>query len=44
MDGSMAAKMQFWATMGHPCAPDFIAADFLRQHPEQAGCAASCAT
>ena len=34
MDSSMAAKMQLWAAMGHPCAPDFIAADFLKQHPE----------
>jgi hypothetical protein len=34
MDSSMIAKMQLWAAMGHPCAPDFIAADFLKQHPE----------
>jgi len=34
MDSTMAAGMQLWAAMGHPCAPDFIAADFLKQHPE----------
>ncbi len=34
MDGSMAAKMQFWAAMGHQCAPGFVAADFLGKHPE----------
>ena len=34
MDSSMAAKLQLWAAMGHPCAPDFIAADFLQRHPE----------
>ncbi len=34
MDASMAAKMQIWAAMGHPCAPDFVAADFLKDHPE----------
>ncbi len=33
-DSAMAAKMEFWAAMGHPCAPDFIAADFLEKHPE----------
>jgi hypothetical protein len=36
MDSGMAAKMQMWAAMGHPCAPDFIAAAFLKQHPEYA--------
>jgi len=30
----MAEKMQLWAAMGHPCAPDFVAADFLTRHPE----------
>ncbi len=34
MDSTLAAKMQMWAAMGHPCAPDFIAADYLKQHPE----------
>jgi hypothetical protein len=34
MDGPMIGKMQLWAAMGHPCAPDFQAADFLRRHPE----------
>lgn len=34
MDGGMAEKMQFWGAMGHPCAPDFIAVDFLKQRPE----------
>ena len=30
----MTEKMQLWAAMGHPCAPDFIAEDFLKQHSE----------
>lgn len=30
----MAEKMQLWAAMGHPCAPDFIATEFLTKHPE----------
>jgi len=34
IDASMAEKMQLWAAMGHPCAPDFVAAEFLKQHPE----------
>lgn len=33
-EGRLAEKMQFWAAMGHPCAPDFIAAEFLKAHPE----------
>jgi len=34
VDGRMAEKMQFWAAMGHPCGNDFIAAAFLKEHPE----------
>ncbi len=34
VDATMAAKMQLWAAMGHPCAPDFIAGEFLKAHPE----------
>jgi hypothetical protein len=34
VDGRMAEKMQFWAAMGHPCGNDFIAATFLKEHPE----------
>ncbi len=34
MDAHMAAKMQLWASMGHACAPDFVAAEFVRRHPE----------
>jgi hypothetical protein len=34
MDGGMADKMQLWAAIGHPGGPDFIAADYLRAHPE----------
>ncbi len=34
VDGRMAEKMQFWAAMGHPCGNDFIAAAFLKGHPE----------
>jgi hypothetical protein len=33
-DASMAASMQLWAAMGHPCAPDFKAEEFLRAHPD----------
>jgi hypothetical protein len=33
-DATMAASMQLWAAMGHPCAPDFKADDFLKAHPE----------
>lgn len=34
MGAQMAESMQFWAAMGHPCAPDFKAEDFLKEHPE----------
>jgi len=34
MDSAMAAKMSFVARAGHPCGADFVAADFLEQHPE----------
>lgn len=34
MDSTMAEKMKLWAAMGHPCAADFIAADFLKDHPQ----------
>jgi Phospholipase B len=34
VDGHMAEQMQFWAAMGHPCGNDFIAATFLKEHPE----------
>ena len=34
VDGGMTEKMQFWAAMGHPCAPDFIADKFLSEHAE----------
>ena len=33
-NGTMARKMQLWAAMGHACAPDFVAPDFLNGHPE----------
>ncbi len=33
-DATMAGSMQLWAAMGHPCAPDFKADDFLGAHPE----------
>ena len=33
-DSSMAAKMSLRAHAGHPCGQDFIAKDFLDQHPE----------
>lgn len=34
IDSQMASKMQFSAAMGHPCGYDFIAAAFLKEHPE----------
>lgn len=34
MDSTMAAKMSFVARAGHPCGEDFIADQFLDQHPE----------
>jgi hypothetical protein len=34
IDGSHAGRMEFWAALGHPCGPDFLADDFLKQHPE----------
>ncbi len=36
MDATMAGNMQIWAAMGHPCAPDFKADEFLGKHPEYA--------
>jgi hypothetical protein len=33
-DGTLAAKMQLWAIMGHPCGESFDAAKFLEKHPE----------
>jgi hypothetical protein len=33
-DGQTASRMEFWAAMGHPCAPDFQAEPFLAAHPE----------
>ena len=32
--GAMAEELELWAAMGHPCAPDFVAGDFLAKHPE----------
>jgi hypothetical protein len=34
IDGSMAEKMEFWAAIGHPCGPDFVAERFLAEHKE----------
>jgi len=34
VDSHMAETMQLWAAMGHPCGYDFIAAMFLKEHPE----------
>ncbi len=33
---ALAREMKLWARMGHPCGRDFIAADFVRAHPEWA--------
>jgi hypothetical protein len=30
----LAAKMQFWGHMGHPCGESFIGAQFYKLHPE----------
>jgi DhnA family fructose-bisphosphate aldolase class Ia len=35
-DSQMAEKMSFAARAGHPCGADFVATDFLEQHPEYA--------
>ncbi len=34
IDSAMADRLTFWASTGHQCAPDFIAADFVKLHPE----------
>ena len=34
VDSAMIEKMQFWAAMGHQCAPDFIADKFLNEDAE----------
>ena len=34
VDAASAEKMQFWAAMGHQCAPDFTAEKFLNEHDE----------
>jgi len=34
MDSQMAKSLSFYARMGHPCGEDFIAAPFLKAHPE----------
>ena len=33
-DSKMAANMSLRARAGHPCGADFVAKDFLQQHPE----------
>jgi len=35
-DSTMAEKMSLRARAGHPCGADFVAKDFLDQHPEYA--------
>ena len=34
VDSQMASRMQIWAAMGHPCGFGFVAATFLKEHPE----------
>jgi hypothetical protein len=34
MDGKTAKAMSLYAHMGHPCGMDFLAAPFLKAHPE----------
>ena len=36
VDGTLAAGLKFWASMGHPCGQTFVAKDFLKAHPEYA--------
>jgi hypothetical protein len=36
MDDAMAAAMTLRARIGHPCGADFLAAPFLKAHPEYA--------
>lgn len=31
---ALAGEMKLWARMGHPCGEDFLAAPFLKKHPE----------
>jgi hypothetical protein len=31
---SLVKGMKMWAHMGHPCGRNFVAADFLKRHPE----------
>jgi hypothetical protein len=33
-DAAMVQGMEMWAAMGHPCGQGFVAAEFLRLHPE----------
>ncbi len=35
-DSTLAAKMEFYAAMGHPCGINFNAATFLKAHPQYA--------
>lgn len=37
IDAELAGSLTFWGAIGHPGAPDFIANDFLKAHPEYAG-------
>jgi hypothetical protein len=34
IDSRLAEQMQFWAAIGHPSGPDFLAGDYLKAHPE----------
>ncbi len=34
VDATMAGKLEMWAAMGRPCAPDFKADPYLAQRPE----------
>lgn len=36
LDAAMAGRMEFWARVGHPGAPDFLAEDFVAQHADYA--------
>jgi len=34
LDSTLAAALSFYARMGHPCGEDFLAAPFLKAHPQ----------
>ncbi len=33
---ALAGELKMWARMGHPCGRDFVVADYMAKHPDQA--------